>query len=343
MKAARLHEFDGQLSVEDVPDPEIRGPRDVIVRVGGAGLCRTDLHLIEGWFKDIIPAERPFTLGHENAGWVEAVGDAVTAVKAGDGVIVHPLITCGICAACRAGEDMYCTASAFPGVNTDGGFADYLGTSERTLIKLGEEIHPASVAPYADAGITAYRAARKAAEVLAPGQTVVVIGVGGLGHIGVQLLRHLTAARIIAVDRSQAALDLAGSIGADELAGTEAPVESVLEATGGLGADAVVDFVGEGDTPAQSVAMLRQGGTYLVVGYGGTLNIPLVELILKEATIVGNLVGNYGELSDLMALVAQGKVKLHTRQYPLENIGEAIDDLRAGRIMGRGVIVPSSR
>ena len=342
MKAARLNEFGSVPTVEEVAEPDLRGPRDVIVRVGGAGLCRTDLHLIDGWFEDIIPVERPFTLGHENAGWVQAVGNGVTAVKEGDAVIVHPLITCGVCAACRAGEDMYCGNSEFPGVNTDGGFAEYLRTSERALVKLPEDVSPVAVAPHADAGITAYRAARKAAPFLEPGTTAAIIGVGGLGHIGLQVLRALTPARLIAVDRAPHALELASKIGADDVVGAEEPVQPILDATAGVGVDVVIDFVGEHDTPKQSIAMLKQGGGYFVVGYGGTLDVPLIELILKEVTVHANLVGNHGELRELMSLVGQGLIELQTREYPLVEIGQAIDDLRSGRLVGRGVIAPAA-
>jgi len=169
MRAARLHAYDQPLQLDTVPDPDIKGHHDVIVRIGGAGLCRTDLHIIEGIWQNKVEVQLPYILGHENAGWVEAVGDAVTSVHPGDAVIVHPLITDGTCEACRRGEDMYCANGVFPGINADGGFADYLLTSERALIKLAEGVDPIDVAPYADAGITAFRAAKKAARLLRPG------------------------------------------------------------------------------------------------------------------------------------------------------------------------------
>ena len=169
MKAALLPAYDAELSLEDVPPPEVQGASDVIVRIGGAGLCRTDLHIIEGIWKEKVDVELPYILGHENAGWVEDVGPGVRSVKPGDAVIVHPVITCGLCRACRAGEDMHCIDLAFPGITQNGGFAEYLRTGERAIIKLPEGLEPKAIAPYADAGITAYRAARRAAERLTPG------------------------------------------------------------------------------------------------------------------------------------------------------------------------------
>lgn len=170
-KAARLHEYDEQMNVElqleEVPTPEITAPDDVIVRIGAAGLCRTDLHIIEGVWKDIQDPNRtllPYTLGHENAGWVEEVGPGVKGIQRGDAVICHPLRTCGVCYGCRWGEDMYCERAKFPGLNCDGGFADYLLTNERALIKLNPNVVPIDVALLADAGITAYRVAKRAAK-----------------------------------------------------------------------------------------------------------------------------------------------------------------------------------
>ncbi len=341
MKAARLHAYDSPLALDDVPEPDLRGPDDVIVRIGGAGLCRTDLHIIEGIWREKVGVTLPYTLGHENAGWLEAVGDGVTTVREGDAVIVHPLVTCGACPSCRRGEDMYCANGSFPGITVDGGFAEYLRTNERALVKLAEGIEPKDVAPYADAGLTAYRAARKAAEILRPGQRVAVVGLGGLGHIALQVLHELCAAEVVAVDRSELALGLARELGAEHVVtGGEHAVEAVRELSGGEGVEAVIDFVGEGDSVDQGIAMLRRGGTYFAVGYGGHVHVPTIDVIFSEISVVGNLVGNYTELAELMALAAQGRVHLRTQAYRLDDINTAVDDLHHGRIQGRGVIVP---
>jgi NAD+-dependent secondary alcohol dehydrogenase Adh1 len=341
MKAVRLHAYGERPAVEEVAEPEITDPLDVIVRIGGAGLCRTDLHIIEGQWKEKSGVELPYTLGHENAGWVQEVGSAVSNVSPGDAVIVHPLITCGQCRACRAGDDMHCEANLFPGISTNGGFAELLRTNARAVVKLASGVEPKDVAAHADAGLTAYHAVKKAANLLHPGTTAVVIGAGGLGHIGIQTLKVLTAARVIVVDRSEESLELARECGADETVIADGKeVEVVRERTDGHGAEAVIDFVGEGGALEDSIAMLRDGGSHYVVGYGGVLSIPAIDIISTEISFVGNLVGSYNDLAELMTLEAEGKVKLHTSSYPLEAANDAIDDLDEGRLHGRGILIP---
>jgi NAD+-dependent secondary alcohol dehydrogenase Adh1 len=347
MKAARLHEYDKEmrvdLQVEDVPEPTITAPDEVIVRVGAAGLCRTDLHIIEGVWREIMDPEGrllPYTLGHENAGWVEDVGSAVKSVKPGDAVICHPLRSCGVCHGCRRGEDMYCERGVFPGLNAEGGFAQYLLTGERSLIKLRTDVMPVDVAPMADAGITAYRAAKRAAKLLTPGQYCVILGVGGLGHVALQSVRELCGARIVAIDTHEAARKLASELGAHHvLASHEGIVEEVRDLTGG-GAHVVIDFVAEQGAEQLCWQMLRQGGVHFIVGYGGRIEVPTVHMIINEITIAGSLVGNYMELVELMELNAEGRVALRSQRYSLDDINKAIGDFKAHEIVGRGVIVP---
>src|SRR6266700_2728386 len=341
MKAVRLHHYHELPKVEEVAEPKVTGPWDVIVKIGGAGLCRTDLHIIEGQWADRSGVTLPYTLGHENAGWVQEIGSAVSNVAVGDTVIVHPLVTCGLCRACRAGDDMHCSNSSFPGISTDGGFAELLKTGVRSVVTLDPTLEPKDVAALADAGLTAYHAARKAAAILYPGTKVVVIGAGGLGHIGIQSLRALTPAEIIVVDRSEPALKLAQSMGADHaVQATGDQVEQVKELTDGQGAEVVIDFVGERGAEADAWRMTRRGGSHFVIGYGGVVQVPTIDLISTERNVIGNLVGTYNDLAELMTLAAQGKVKLHTRTYPLDAVNDAMDDLDAGRLQGRGILVP---
>jgi NAD+-dependent secondary alcohol dehydrogenase Adh1 len=254
---------------------------------------------------------------------------------------VHPLVSCGVCLGCRRGEDMYCDAGAFPGLSQNGGFAEYLLTGERSLIKLDPSLEPKDVAAMADAGITAMRACKKVAKSAHGLTKVVVMGVGGLGHIGIQCLRALSPVEIIAADTNEGARKLAEETGADHvIEAGEGVVDRVLDLTGGVGADAVLDFVGERGVPAQVPGMLRQGGTYYVVGYGEKVEIPNWDFVIREINVVGNLVGNYMDLVELMALAARGKVTLHTQQYNLKDINQAIDDLYGGRLNGRGILVP---
>ena len=341
MKAVQVVGYHQPLRLTDVPAPEAAGPYDVVVRIGGAGVCRTDLHILEGQWQEKSGVTLPYTIGHENAGWVHAVGSAVTNVAEGDKVIVHPLITCGLCRACRFGDDVHCEQSLFPGIDTAGGYAEYLKTSARSVVKIDDALEPADVAALADAGLTAYHAAAKAARRLRPGDKCVVIGAGGLGHIGIQVLKAISAAELIVVDRNPDAVKLAVSIGADHgVVAGGSHVTEVLDLTGGHGAEAVIDFVGEGGATSEGIAMLRRAGDYHVVGYGENINVPTIDVISAEINLIGNLVGSYNDLCELMVLAAQGRVKLHTARYPLENFQEALDDLDAGRIRGRAILVP---
>ncbi|SRR6266511_2135900 len=347
MKAARLYGYDPELKgteflmMEEIPAPSIVRADDVIVRIGGAGLCRTDLHIIQGLWDRALVVEPPYVLGHENAGWVEEVGPAVRSFSSGDPVLISPALSDGVCAACRRGDDNQCHNLVWLGIQRDGGFAEFVSVSERNLFDLPEGLDPVQAAPLADAGLTAYHAARKAARILPPDAVAVIIGVGGLGHVGLQALRVLTPARIIAVERSELALELARELGADEvLESSDRLVEEVLGLTGGKGAEAVLDFVGEGDVPGQALEMLRMGGSYFVIGYGGSIEVPTMDMIATEKSIVGNIGGTATELQELVALAGTRKVRMSVQTYPLERINEAIADLRELRIKGRGVLIP---
>ena len=342
MIAARLHAYHEALKVDEVDEPSATGPLDVVVRIGAAGLCRTDLHIQEGQWAEKSGVTLPYTLGHENAGWIHEVGSAVTNVEVGDTVIVHPFITCGLCRPCRAGDDMHCVKGSFPGIDRDGGFADFLHTSARSVVKLDPSLQPADIAALADAGLTAIHAVKKAIPVLGAGTRAVVIGAGGLGHIGIQCLKAYTPTEIIVVDPSEPALELARELGADHVVTVDGShVDTVKELTDGRGAEAIIDFVGEKGAVEDGIAMLQDGGFYYVIGYGQNIDIPTIDVISREISFIGNLVGTYVDLQDLMTLTAQGKVNLHTTMYPLEPINDAMSDLDGGRLQGRGILVPA--
>ena len=342
MKAVRLHEYHQLPVVEEVPEPTAQEPLDVVVKIGGAGVCRTDLHIIEGQWAAAQNPTLPYTLGHENAGWVHEIGPAVTNVAVGDTVILHPQPSCGLCLACRAGNDMHCTKAFFPGLSdNDGGMAEYLLTSARACVKLDPDTRPQDVAALADAGITAYHAVRKAIPLLYPGTTCVVIGAGGLGHIGIQCLAALTATRVVVVDRNPDALSLAGKLGAEQTVVADGKhVDAAKDLTDGAGADVVFDFVAEQGAENEGFAMTRPGGSYFVIGYGGTLTVPTLDIISTERNIVGNIVGTYNDLAELMVLAEAGKVTLHTKAYPLDAAVDALQDLDAGNVRGRAILVP---
>jgi NAD+-dependent secondary alcohol dehydrogenase Adh1 len=347
MKAAVLHRYDESLDVsdfvvyEEVPAPQIEKPADVIVRIGGAGVCRTDLHVVEGLWRERVPVKLPYIMGHENAGWVDAIGSGVSSVKVGDPVICHPLASAGHSLEARRGNDMHSGDASFPGIDSNGGYAELLKTTERSLVKLPSALSPKDVAPYADAGLSAYHAAKKASRNLLPGDFAVVIGAGGLGHIGIQVIKSLCSATIIVVDRSSIALELARECGADKtIQSGDDDVEKVSSITGGKGAIAVLDFVGEGNAVHKGLAMTANAGSYYVIGYGGKIEIPTMDLITTEKSIIGNLVGTYSDLVELMALADRGLVKLATREYRLSQANQALKDLHAGKIKGRAVLLP---
>lgn len=343
MKAVQVVGYNEPVRLADVPEPKIESPTDVIIRVGGAGVCRTDLHILEGIWREMLgDPPLPFVIGHENAGWVEEVGSEVTTVKRGDPVILHPQPSCGLCRACRAGNDMHCINGYFPGLDGHpGGYAQYMKTSIRAVVPLAPGTDPVPLAPYADAGITAYHAVKKIAPETYPGSTVAVIGIGGLGHFAVQLLKAMTTAKVVAVDMSDERLTFAQRLGADHgvLTGQDGGIAGVLNYTNG-GADVVMDFVAERGTPDKAMKMLRNGGTYSIIGYGGTVTPTTLEMIFHELKIVGNLVGTYSDLAELMELAHQGKVHIASAEYPLDSANDVLRDLDAGKIVGRAVLRP---
>jgi NAD+-dependent secondary alcohol dehydrogenase Adh1 len=347
MKAARLYDYDPDAAgpeyvvIEDVPEPTLDEPDDVLVRIGGAGVCRTDLHIVQGLWDGVMVVDPPYIIGHENAGWVAETGSLVRGLEPGDPVLVLPGLADGTCDACRAGLDNRCENLVWQGIQLDGGFTELLRTKPRNLIRLPDGMDPPAAAPYADAGLTAYHAVKRARPDLPPGSTAVLMGVGGLGHVGVQLLRALTPARIVAVDASSEALAMAGRLGADvTLRAGDTLVDEVLELTHGRGAEAVLDFYAEGDVPQQGLAMLRTGGIYLVIGYGGDIQVPAMDLMGAEKRIAGCVGGTYLEAKELLELHARAAVTIEIETYPFEAVNRALADLAANRIRGRGVLVP---
>jgi NAD+-dependent secondary alcohol dehydrogenase Adh1 len=282
----------------------------------------------------------PRVLGHENAGWVEETGASVTSVSPGDAVLVYPPHSCGLCLACRRGNDMHCIHHQFTGLSVDGGFAEYVVVPERSLLPLPEGVAPADVAPHADAGVTAYHAVRRVAHLAVPGTTVAIVGVGGVGHIALQLVRELGSSEVIAIDTDARRRALASELGAAVVVDGAGAVEAVRDLTGGRGADLVFDFVGTDETHAASLAMLARGGAYSVIGYGGTVSAPSTGLVVNEHAVVGNLVGTWVDLWELLQLHAGGRIRLVTHAYPLDSVNHVLERLRAGEITGRAVLVP---
>ena len=352
MKAQVLHEYDPTMTEDvwvkeaELPNPKIEKASDVVVKIGAAGVCRTDLHIIEGVWRHIQDPNDdllPCVMGHENAGWIEEIGSDVTNFKVGDPVILHPLIdgTGGTCLSCRRGNDMHSTDGAFPGLNIkEGGYSEYLRTSMRNLIPVPDGLAPKDVAPFSDAGLTAYRVVKKATRHLLPGQSCVVIGAGGLGHIAIQCLRAMCAADIIVIEKSKTALDHATTLGADHgvlIDGSE--LDQVMTLTKGNGAEAVIDLVGEHGSTSMGLSMTCAGGSYYIVGYGEEIRILAVDAIITEKNIIGNLVGTWAELYELMELADRGRVTLSMQEYSLADANKALHDLNSGNVKGRAVLV----
>ena len=250
-------------------EPELRetaepspGPGEVLVRVGGAGACHSDLHLLD-MDTTLLPWPMPFTLGHENAGWVAALGEGVTGLDVGEPVAVYGPRGCGRCRRCIQGMENYCerqseVGAPAPGIGSDGGMAPLMvAPNARCLVPLGD-LDPVVAAPLTDAGLTPYAAIKRSLAILVPGSTAVVIGVGGLGHLAIQILRALAPTTVIAVDTNEKALRVAESVGAHHaVPAGETAVAEIRSRTGGVGADLVLDLVGLDDTMRLGAAVAR--------------------------------------------------------------------------------------
>ena len=325
-----------------VPEP---GPGQVLVKVGGAGACHSDLHVME------MPAgqatfELPFTLGHENAGWVEKMGPGATGFTPGDPVIVYGPWGCGLCINCRRGMENYCVAPGGPSPGglggNDGGMAEYLLVpATRYLIPLGN-LDPREAAPLTDAGLTSYHAVKRSVHLLGPGSTAVVIGAGGLGQMAIQMLRALCgAATIVAVDISAEKLETAKQLGADEglISGDDA-VRRVKDLTRGQGAELVLDLVAINATLAMAAQMARVLGHLTIIGVGEAALPVNFFSPPHECSVASPFWGSIPELIEVINLAQTGKIHMLVEHFPLERAGEVYHLLHEGKIQGRAVITP---
>lgn len=351
IKAARIHEYGKHLLLDSLPIPRINRDEEVLVRVGATGLCHSDLHLIDGEWKKIIPLDLPKTPGHEVAGWVEDIGNSVPSnlLKPGDLVAVFGGWGCGICLYCKNGDEHMCESAKWPGLSSyDGGFSEYiLVPSYRFLIKvhLSAGMSPEKLAPLTDAGLTPYRAIKKVRHLLGPGKSIGIIGIGGLGSYGVQYAKLFGAgSTVIALDRNDEKLELASRCGADcliNIGNSENIKEKIMELTTNRGLDLVLDTVGTDSTVSDSIKTIARGGTIVLVGLMGNLaQIPIAPFVINEFKLTGSLWGNYNELREVINLQIQGKILNNNTNFQLEKINEAIQMLKSGMIIGRGIIIP---
>ncbi|MDX3240584.1 NAD(P)-dependent alcohol dehydrogenase [Streptomyces sp. ME18-1-4] len=345
MKAVQYRRVGHAPEVVEVPVPE-PGPGQVLLKVTAAGLCHSDLAVM-GWPEEQFPYPLPMTLGHEGVGTVAAVGSGVTAVVEGDDVAVYGPWGCGHCHNCAQGKENCCPRAAGlgilpPGLGSPGALAEYMVVdSPRHLVPLNG-LDPVQAAPLTDAGLTPYHAIRKSLPKLVPGSTAVVIGVGGLGHLAVQLLRALTPARVVALDVSKEKLELAHTVGAHEtLLSDGAAAARVRELTGGTGADVVLDFVGTAATLAVAAASVAVEGDVTIVGIGGgTLAVGFGGGLPFEVSASFPYWGSRPELMKVVELARQGLVSSHVETFTLDEAPTAYERLHAGDINGRAVVLP---
>lgn len=348
MRALRLMSWKSEPELVEVPDPE-PGPGQVVVRIGGAGACHSDLHLMRD-FTGGLPWEPPFTLGHENAGWVHAVGEGVTGLEPGTAVAVYGPWGCGTCERCLLGVETYCENPAgapIPGggggLGLDGGMAEYmLVPHPRFLVPLPEGLDPVAAAPLTDAALTPYHAVRRSWQKLPPGSTAVVIGAGGLGHMAVQILKATTAARVVVVDTREHARESALRLGADQaVAPGERAAQEIRDATGGRGADVIIDCVGAQETLALAASVARMLGDITIVGIaGGALPVTFGSPPY-EVSVQSTYWGSRPELIEVLDLAARGLITAETTRFPLDRALEAYHALENGELTGRAVITPN--
>lgn len=348
MRALRLMNWKSEPELVEVAKPT-PGPGQVVIKIGGAGACHSDLHLMHDFEAGVLPWNPPFTLGHENAGWVETVGVGVTSVKEGDAVAVYGPWGCGKCSRCQLGIETLCEnpmgapiPSGGGGLGLDGGIAEYmLIPSDRLLVPLPNGLDPSVAAPLTDAGLTPYHAVKRSWAKMGPEATVVVIGVGGLGHMAIQIVKATTAARVIAVDPKPMALALALEVGADEtLESNEKTAAIIKELTNGHGADVVLDFVGSEATLKMAQAAARTLGDVTLIGIAGGA-VPFSFFSQGyEVSLQTTYWGSKPELVEVLNLAGRGLIHAKHSKYSLEDSAQAYRDLVAGTVRGRAVIIP---
>jgi propanol-preferring alcohol dehydrogenase len=349
VKAFRLPDWKTAPALVEVDDPAPASDQ-VVIKVGGAGACHSDIHLMDEFEAGLVPWNPPFTLGHETAGWVHELGEGVTGLEVGQPVAVYGPWGCGRCARCVMGVEIYCENLAEApvpggggGLGLDGGMAEYmLVPHARFLVPLPDGLGPEHAAPLTDAGLTPYHAIRRSLPKLTPDATAVVIGVGGLGHMAVQILEAVTASKIIAVDTRDSALKLAEQHGADLILESNADTAAAIrDATSGRGADVVLDFVGADATLAMGAAAARQMGDLTIVGIaGGTLPVSFFSLPY-ETSVQTTYWGTRPELIEVLELGGRGLIESRITRFSLDEATDAYQALKAGEIEGRAVIVPN--
>jgi propanol-preferring alcohol dehydrogenase len=345
MKAVRFQGLGRPALLSEVPRPQV-GPGQVLIRIGGAGVCHSDLHIME----EELGFSGTFTLGHENAGWIEEFGEGVAGFKEGDAVAVYGPWGCGYCHACQQSMENYCENHALlpvmgGGLGADGGMAEYmLVPAARLLVPLGD-LHPNKAAPLSDAALTPYHAIKRALPLLHPGSTAVVLGVGGLGHMAVQLLRVLAPVHIIAGDVDAARLRQAKTLGAHDTVDTrniQEAAEKIMKITGPRGADLVLDCIGVQPTVELGAKVLGRNSAWTIVGLGGGHHDFHHGSTPYGVAVTIPYWGSRIELMEVIAMAKDGYIHVETTDFPLEEAVDVYAKLKRGEILGRAVLVPKA-
>ena len=330
--------------IVEVPTPR-PGPGEVLLRMTAAGVCHSDEYFMSQPAAD-YKLGLPLSLGHEGAGIVAELGPGAHGIREGDAVVVYGAWGCGFCRNCAAGAENYCLNAvaldiAWPGLGAPGCMAEYmLVPSPRHLIPLGD-LDPVQNVPLTDAGLTPYHALKPSLPKLVPGSTAVVIGVGGLGHLAVQMLRALTSAQIIAVDLNGAKLAFAGEVGAHAaVPSNDSTADAVRELAGGRGADVVFDFVGSQATADLALKVAGVRSDILMIGLGSGAIPASVTTLPDGASIRAPIWGTRPELVEVLDLARSGAIRVEVEQFPLAAGPEAYERLRARTLRGRAVLVP---
>ncbi|KAF1686900.1 alcohol dehydrogenase [Pseudoxanthomonas broegbernensis] len=343
MKAVRFIRTGRPAEIVDIPRPT-PGPGQVVLKIAGAGVCHSDLHILD----EDLGLKGPFVLGHENAGWIQALGQGVEGWKEGDPVAVYGPWGCGRCRTCQSSAENYCDNHASlgtmgGGLGADGGMAEYmLVPSARQLVALGG-LDPVRAAPLSDAALTPYHAIKQALPLLTPEATVVVIGIGGLGHMAVQLLKALTPATLIAADNDPAKLDHARQLGASHALDTrdgDAAAEAIGKIAGPRGATVVLDFVGAQATVDLGARVVGRNSRLTVVGLGGGVVHYAANRPPYGCQVTVPYWGSRTELMEVISLAQDGHIRTEVETFPLEQALDVYRRLREGKIRGRAVLLP---
>lgn len=334
MKAAVVHELGKPLSIEDVAVPR-PGSGQILVRIVASGVCHTDLHAVEGDWP--VKPKLPFIPGHEGVGHVAAVGPEVSLIKVGDRVGVPWLHSaCGVCEYCITGWETLCPQQQNTGYSVDGGYAEYVLAPAAYVAHIPENLDFIEAAPILCAGVTTYKGLKETDT--KPGDWVVIVGVGGLGHVAVQYAKAM-GLHVAAVDIANEKLDLARSLGAElTVNAAEMDPATIIQKQVG-GAHGVLVTAVSPKIFRQSLDMLRRGGTCSLVGIPpGDFPMPIFDVVLKRLTVRGSIVGTRKDLQECLQFAAEGKVKPTVEIQPLDAINEVFDRLKRGDVNGRVVL-----